>query len=88
MEWMRAKKSKSLVAERVTWESRCRQYRVMLSHIPYAHGLYRGGTHLGYRDRVYAMYFNDIISTHWKKGAAVKACEAHEKNHRSLSYCT
>ena len=82
MQWKRCKKSKSLVADRNTWESRCQRYRVMQSHIPLAYGKYRGTVHLGYGDIYYALYLTstwDIISKHQKKKPAEKACENHEQ---------
>ena len=89
MECMRCKKSESLVAERKTWESRCRRYRVMESHITLAYGKYKGSVHLGYNDVYYAMHsiprdngwdnYWEIISKHRKKRTAAKACEDHEQ---------
>lgn len=77
MQFKRAVKSRSLAAERRTWESRCRMYRVIESHIPYAFGLYRSSTHLGYNDIYYATYQGGIISRHRKRHSAVKACNEH-----------
>ena len=89
MEWKRCKKSKSLVADRRTWESRCRHYRVMESHITLAFGKYKGSVHLGYADVYYAMHsiprdcgwdnWWEIISKHRKRSSAEKACVKHEQ---------
>ena len=73
------------MAERTTWDSKCREYRVIKSHIPYAYGQYRGSEHLGYEDIFYAMHYSgawDIISKHRKRLSAMKACYEHEKHNR------
>jgi len=86
MDFKRARKSRNIVAIRRTWESRCKHYRVIESHIPFAFGKYRGSLHLGYSDRYYATVLDvegwSIISKHRKRKAAVRACNEHEKNHR------
>jgi len=84
MQFKRAVKTKSLVAERATWESRCGRYRVMQSHIPLAYGVYKGGVHQGYRDTFYALHLAgrwDIISIHRKRQPAERACDAHQTEH-------
>jgi hypothetical protein len=88
MEWKRAVKSESLVAERKTWESRCGRYRVMESHIPLAYDKYKAGKHLGYADRYYALHFThtwDILDIYYKRGPAERACEKHDKDRRGTS---
>jgi hypothetical protein len=88
MEFKRAVKSESLVAERKTWESRCGRYRVMESHIPLAFGKFKAGKHLGYADRYYALHLTytwDIIDIYFKRGPAERACEKHEENRLGTS---
>ena len=86
MKFKRPKRSRTIAAERRTWESRCKGYRVIESHIPYAFGLYRGAQHLGYSDLYYAMLSTidgwSIISRHRRRNAAERACERHEQKHR------
>jgi hypothetical protein len=89
MEWMRCKKSRSMVADRRTWESRCRRYKVMESHITLAYGKYKGSVHCGYADVYYAMHseprdggwenYWSILSKHRKRNSAEKACVKHEQ---------
>jgi hypothetical protein len=83
MEFKRGLKSRSVAAERMTWESRCQRYRVIHSHIPYGFDKYRGEQHLGLPDVYYATVFTpsgwDIISIHRKRTAAQKACHDHQE---------
>ena len=88
MEFKRAVKSTSIVAERKTWESRCGRYRVMESHIPLAYDKYKAGKHLGYADRYYALHLTyswNIIDIYYKRGPAERACEKHEKDRSGAS---
>jgi hypothetical protein len=81
MNWGEPTESDSVVSERVTWE--CDDYRVMASRVPLGYRKYRKGTHLGYEDVVYAMFFDgswwSIISKHTGRRAAEAACEKHSK---------
>lgn len=82
MDWKRGVKSRTVAAERTTWESRCGRYQVILSHIPYAYDQYRGSVHLGYSDIYYAVVKSfigwDVIHKHLKRGSAERTCEKHE----------
>ena len=78
MNWGEPTHTDSAVSERVTWE--CGNYRVMASRVPRGYRKYRKGTHLGYEDIVYAMFFDGswgIISKHVGRRAAEGACEKH-----------
>lgn len=85
MKFKRPTKSQTIAAERRTWESKCRNYRVIESHIPFAYDKWRRGIHLGYSDLYYATTLTasgwHIISKHRKRRAAERACENHEKDH-------
>lgn len=75
LEWKRAKRDETDVAERRTWESRCGLYKVQESV----------GKLIDMGTRYYAMgtdrYGWRIISQHRKRTPAETACEKHNRSH-------
>ena len=68
LEWMqRGKGDKTTTSERMTWETRCRRYRVE-----------RHKSTLGDVTRFLAIHVVDgVIGRHYKKTAAMRTCQSH-----------
>jgi hypothetical protein len=76
MEWKRARRDETEIAQRWTWESRCLRYRIQKS-LPKYEGL---------ATIFYALNFDTgignwlIIGRHRTRKAAEKKCELHQRN--------
>ena len=75
LDWKRPRNESTEIATFKVFESRCKEYQVVHSHITAGEGP------SGYTDRWVALTRGrkKIISSHRKKEAAIKACEAYHK---------
>lgn len=76
LEWMRAKKDETTCANRRTWESRCRRYKVQESV----------GKFIDMETVYYALWLRsvgwEILSRHRKRSTAAAACETKERSRK------